>query len=82
MDSDASSGEGQQHAATGTVTAIEDGKITLAHGPVPSLDWPAMTMPFQVQTPSLMNDVQVGDEVRFSFARQGTAYVITQVTEL
>ena len=38
----------QSASAQGTVTAIdaEAGTITVDHGPVPAIEWPAMTMPF------------------------------------
>lgn len=33
-------------SAEGTIKALEPGKVTLAHGPVSALKWPAMTMGF------------------------------------
>lgn len=59
-------------SATGTVEAIDlaAGKITIAHGPVESLEWPAMTMRFKA-TPAQVAAVQVGQEVRFEFASTG-----------
>ena len=38
------------HPATGVVKSVDraKGTVTLAHGPVKSLNWPAMTMPFTV----------------------------------
>ena len=37
---------GKTHRATGTVNNLdrEAGSVNLSHGPVPSLNWPAMTM--------------------------------------
>ena len=58
--------------ASGTVEAIDvaAGKISIAHGPVESLDWPAMTMAFKA-TPEQIASVQVGESVRFEFASTG-----------
>ena len=58
--------------ATGTVEVIDAaaGKITIAHGPVESLDWPAMTMAFKA-TPDQIDSVQVGQPVQFEFASTG-----------
>jgi hypothetical protein len=43
--------------AEGTVKAIDalGGKVTLAHGPVPALKWPAMTMGFSFSRSSSNN---------------------------
>jgi len=40
-------------------------KITIKHGPIPSIDMPAMTMVFQVKDPTMVNQVKVGDKVKF-----------------
>ena len=39
--------------------------VTLKHGPIPSIDMPAMTMVFQVKEPALLDAVKAGDKVRF-----------------
>lgn len=53
---------------TGTVEAIDTiaGKVTIAHGPVPALGWPAMTMPFQA-SPAQLARLRPGQKVRFEF---------------
>jgi Cu(I)/Ag(I) efflux system protein CusF len=40
-------------------------KLTIKHGPIPSIDMPAMTMVFQVKDPAMVNQVKVGDKVKF-----------------
>jgi Cu(I)/Ag(I) efflux system protein CusF len=40
-------------------------KITIKHGPIPSIDMPAMTMVFQVKDPAMVNQVKAGDKVKF-----------------
>jgi len=55
-------------SAEGTVTAIdaEAGTITIDHGPVAAIEWPAMTMAFQADK-AARGTVAVGDEVTFDF---------------
>lgn len=52
---------------TGTVTAIDKatGMITLDHGPIDALKWPAMTMEFKATPATLLDTVKVGDKVTF-----------------
>jgi Cu(I)/Ag(I) efflux system protein CusF len=58
--------------ASGTVKAIDSvkGRVTLAHGAVPSLHWPAMTMDFAA-TPEQLQGLKVGDRVEFEFHAEG-----------
>lgn len=69
------------HQADGTVKAIDTGKskITLAHGPVKSLNWPGMTMAFSVKDKSLLDKVKVGQKVHVQFMKQGADYVVTSL---
>lgn len=53
----------------GRVDAITDDQITLSHGPIPALQWPAMTMGFQATKQQVPDDVKVGDQVDFDFTR-------------
>ena len=66
--------------ATGVVTAIDGSarKITIAHEPVPALEWPAMTMGFSAGDVDLA-DVQVGDKVAFEFTTEGMNAAITRI---
>jgi Cu/Ag efflux protein CusF len=54
-------------------------KITIRHGPIPSLDMPPMTMVFQVKDPALLDQVKAGDKVRFSAESIGGQYVVTRI---
>ena len=66
----------------GTVTAIDKtaGKITLNHGPIPEVGWPAMTMAFTAK-PELLNSVAVGDKVAFDVTVKGTAGEVTAISK-
>jgi membrane fusion protein, copper/silver efflux system len=55
------------HLADGRLTAIDARGITISHGAVPSLKWPAMTMTFKEPQGGLPADLKVGDRVSFSF---------------
>mgnify|MGYP003529608725 FL=1 len=54
-------------------------KITLKHGPIKSLDMPAMTMVFQVRDAALLGKVAEGDKVTFTAEQQQGAYVLTSL---
>lgn len=67
------------HRASGRVQAIGEGTITLAHGPVPALEWPAMTMTFKV--PETVNPgVSIGDQVDFTFETTGGEPTVRSLT--
>jgi len=44
----------------------EAGKLTLKHGPILNLDMPDMTMVFRVKDPAMLDQVKVGDKVKFA----------------
>lgn len=69
------------HKATGTVkkTDPEQGRAIIAHGPVESLKWPAMTMGFAVKDKALFDKLAVGKKLDVEFVQQGADYVITAV---
>jgi len=54
-------------------------KITIKHGPMPSLDMPAMTMVFQVKDPAFLDKVKAGDKIRFQAEKLGGAYTVTGI---
>lgn len=69
------------HQATGVVKSADAGnaKVTIARGPVKTLNWPAMTMTFGVKDKALLGKLSVGKQVQVEFEKQGNAYVITSV---
>ncbi|MGV8893206.1 MAG: copper-binding protein [Burkholderiaceae bacterium] len=73
--------EAMRHQATGVVKAVDPakGRVTLAHGPVESLQWPAMTMRFVVKDKALFNQFAVGKKVTIAFAKHGVDYAVTAV---
>jgi Cu(I)/Ag(I) efflux system periplasmic protein CusF len=69
------------YKASGTITRVDAaaGRVTIAHGPVQQLKWPAMTMSFGVGDRALLERAQPGKKVDFQFAKQGSDYVITKI---
>ena len=65
---------------SGTVTAMDAaaGKITLDHGDIPAVGWPAMTMGFAAK-PALLAGVAVGDKVDFEVTVTGNAGEVTAI---
>lgn len=54
-------------------------KLTIRHGPLLNLDMPPMTMVFQVQDPAMLEQVKVGDKIRFQADKVGGAYTVTRI---
>ncbi len=53
------------------VRGIDAGRrvLNLRHGPIPALDWPAMTMDFDVDPSLSLDGLSEGDEIHFSMTR-------------
>jgi len=73
------------HAQTyeGEVRKIEkaQGKITLRHGEMKALDMPPMTMVFRVGNPAMLDNLAVGDKVKFDAAKVGGNYTVTAINK-
>lgn len=70
------------HKAEGTVDSVDakTGMVSISHGPVPSLKWPAMTMEFKAANDALLKSLKPGSAVAFEFVeRQPGEWVITGV---
>lgn len=74
------SAAGTSATATGTVDKVDAaaGTITISHGPVETLNWPAMTMGFKA-TPEQVASVQAGQDVSFEFTSSGMDATITSI---
>jgi Cu(I)/Ag(I) efflux system protein CusF len=69
------------HKAAATVksTDANAGTVTLDHGPVPSMNWPSMSMTFKVKDKAMLDKLSAGKKVDVEFVQQGKDYVITAV---
>ena len=67
--------------ADGEVRKIdkEQGKVTLRHGPIASLDMPAMTMVFKVSNPKMLDSIKEGDKVKFAADKVNGALTVTVI---
>jgi Cu(I)/Ag(I) efflux system membrane fusion protein len=70
---------GGLHETTGRITAIDGEVLTIAHGPVASLNWPSMTMNFRLARPELGRALALGNSVAFRFRESDGAYVIEDI---
>jgi Cu/Ag efflux protein CusF len=66
------------YSGVGTVKALDLNNltVTLDHGPIPALNWPAMVMDFQVEGADLLEGLAVGDRVTFDFRAQRSTFLI------
>ena len=72
----------QDPTITGEVRKIDAGagKITLKHGPAPSLGMDeAMTMVYRVKDPALLKLVKVGDKVKFEAVNADDGFTVTRL---
>jgi len=67
----------------GTVTEIDaaKGMVTLDHGDIAELQWPAMKMGFAIK-PELLAGIKVGDKVNFEIDWNGKAGTVTKVEKV
>jgi Cu(I)/Ag(I) efflux system protein CusF len=72
----------ESHQGKGTINSVDAkaGKINLTHGPIASLDWPGMTMDFDVQDKAKLAKLKAGQKVTFTLIeiRKGK-YVISEI---
>jgi Cu(I)/Ag(I) efflux system membrane fusion protein len=57
----------QEHIGSGKVEALGPGAVTLSHGPIPSAQWGAMTMQFELPAGAAQAELAVGEHVDFAF---------------
>jgi len=70
------------HRAEGMVTAVDakSGILSIAHGPVETLKWPAMTMGFKAANDALLAGLQPGTGISFEFVERSPGeWVITKI---
>jgi Cu(I)/Ag(I) efflux system membrane fusion protein len=67
------------YEAVGTIQELTGREVSVAHGPIPALQWGAMTMEFQLKDARLGTGFRPGDSVRFAFTRQGDEFVVERL---
>ncbi len=84
----ASAAEGPAAAAV-SQTAMSDGeikkidkdagKLTIKHGELKNLEMPAMTMVFRVQNPTMIDQVKLGDKIKFVAEKVAGSLTVTSL---
>jgi Cu(I)/Ag(I) efflux system membrane fusion protein len=78
----AASRAGGSHRAEGIVEAVDAkaGELTIQHGPVDALKWPAMTMAFKTANAAQLTAAPPGTKVAFEFVERSPGeWVITRI---
>jgi RND family efflux transporter MFP subunit len=70
------------HVADGVLDGIDakSGTMTISHEPVPSLNWPRMTMDFMPANAGLAGGLKPGAKIRFEFVERGQGeWLVTKI---
>ena len=81
----AAPGAAASYQADGTLEQVDRtaGTASISHGPVPALQWPAMTMEFAMARPDVFAGMAPGSRVRFEFEqREPGEFFVTRVEPL
>lgn len=78
---DASAVAADEYGTRGEIRAIQGDRVDIEHEDVPGY-MPAMTMPFFVTDPAMLERLVVGDSVTFTFAPEaGGRHVIREIAK-
>ena len=77
---DAKTAAAPEAMVAGEVKKVDKGagKVTIKHGPLVSLDMPAMTMVFRVKDPAMLDTVKAGDNIRFKAEKVEGNFTVTE----
>jgi Cu(I)/Ag(I) efflux system membrane fusion protein len=75
---------GGGHVGDARVNSIDAaaGTLDITHGPIPSLQWPEMTMGFRVEDKTLLQGLKAGDRINFEMRGEPDKdgnYIITRI---
>lgn len=70
--------------AEGEVKRVDKGSgtVTLKHGPIPSIDMPAMTMGYRAKDKSMAEQLKPGDKIKFELGNVGGVYTLIRVEKV
>ena len=65
----------------GVVKVIDHqaGAVTIRHGPISALHWSAMTMAFKATSPALLDNVTLGESVKFQLMQMDGVAPLTAI---
>ena len=74
----------QTAQGTGVIEAMDTAKgtITIKHQAIASINWPAMTMTFKADPPSLLQSVKAGEQVNFTLHPAGMNSTVTAIAPI
>ena len=55
------------------------GRVTIAHGPIPNIGMPAMTMVFKLKDPAWGARLKAGEQIRFSADEVNGQLIVTRL---
>ncbi len=64
----------------GRVEQMRPGSVTISHGPIPAVPWPAMTMQFKLANPALGRGIKAGDRVAFAFDHPESSPTVRRIS--
>ena len=78
---DAKKSASKSHHVVGVVKSVDadKGTVSVEHGPVASMNWPAMTMSFKTKDKKSLQALKPGQKIEFDFVEQGKDHVITKM---
>jgi len=72
-----------QATGRGTVTSVDGVHrlVSIRHGAIPALGWPAMTMTFEVRQPAMLRGLRKGLRVEFAVTarKEGKGYILERI---
>lgn len=70
----------QSGTGTGVITAVDPdaGTVTVEHGPIPGVGWPAMTMRFDA-SPAIVEAASTGERIEFDVSVRDGVNEITAI---
>jgi|SRR5690606_41032897 Cu(I)/Ag(I) efflux system protein CusF len=72
----------QEGSGSGEIRRIDApaGKITIKHGPISSLELPAITLVYLIDQ-TLLTDLKPGDKIKFTARRVNGQYVVVEISK-
>jgi len=68
--------------STGRIEQVAGDRVTLSHPPIPAIQWPAMTMQFQLADPALARGMKAGDQVNFAFEQKPDGPIVRRLQRM
>lgn len=69
------------HTGSGRITQVDarSGELEMQHEPIPSLEWPAMTMEFEVKDPAILKGLKPGQQVEFDLIKEDGGFPVVAI---